>query len=205
MQPFMLFAKKRYAYQCWTQYGEPEPKLQQKGTQVIRRDTCRFARNALQDILELIIKKDDQEEALRYTRQVVSDLLSGKVDIENLVLTKSLKSNYHNENIPHVRLAKRMQLRNDVFRPSPGDRMQYLHVDCIDKAIDLEHPTYVSEMGLRVDFKHYFEKQLKTPLDMIWGLIMEPEKVYLDIVKKSDSNVKKSKDVEGFLRLFHVQ
>jgi len=203
MQPFMLFAKKRYAYQCWENPNTPDPGLKQIGTQVVRRDTCKYVRDALAHILKLIIQNNDQDEALRYTRQIISDLLKGNIDIQGLILTKGFRDGYANENIPHVRLARRMQNRNDIYKPSPGDRMSFVHVDNPNKDIDLEHPNFVKENEMRVNYMAYFDKQLKTPVDMIWGLIMDTALVYSDILVDSKIKVKKEKDIEGFLRLFH--
>ena len=201
MCPLFLFTKKRYTYQSWENPNAPNPVIQQIGTQMIRRDTCKYARNALTKITEIIIKDQDKEAALLYTRKIISALLNGDIDMSELVLTRNIKDKYTNSNIPHVKLAERMQKRNDLHKVGAGERIQMIHVD--DKSLVVEHPVFVQENHLRVDYMHYFNKQLKTPIDMIWGLIMEPEKVYDDILCASEKKLNKARNIEGFLKLFH--
>lgn len=201
MCPLFLYTKKRYTYQCWENPETPNPTIQQIGTQMIRRDTCKYARDALTKITELIIKHQDQKGALLHTRQIISSLLHGELDTNDLILTRNIKDKYANTNIPHVRLAERMQKRNDVNKVNPGERIQMIHID--DSNLVVEHPDFVRENKLRIDFMHYFNKQLKTPIDMIWGLIMDPSKVYSDILANAEKKLNKTRDIEGFIRLFH--
>jgi len=201
MCPLFLYTKKRYTYQSWENPNTPVPTIQQIGTQMIRRDTCKYAREALTKITELIIKQQDQQAALLYTRKIVANLLNGDIDNTDLILTRNIKENYTNSNIPHVRLADRMIKRNDVNKVSPGERIKMIHIDNTNLVV--EHPDFVQENNMRVDYFHYFNKQLKTPLDMIWGLIMDPSLVYTDIIANAEKKLNKTRNVEGFLRLFH--
>ena len=201
MCPLFLYTKKRYTYQSWENPDTPNPTIQQIGTQMIRRDTCKYAREALTKITELIIKQQDQEAALLHTRKIVANLLNGDIDNTDLILTRNIKEKYTNSNIPHVRLADRMIKRNDVNKVSPGERIKMIHID--DTTLVVEHPEFVRENNMRVDYFHYFNKQLKTPLDMIWGLIMDPSLVYTDIISNAEKKLNKTRNVEGFLRLFH--
>ena len=120
---------------------------------------------------------------------------------KTLILTKSVKDTYKNENIPHIRLAKRMEARNDLYKPRPGDRLPYLHID--HPKHELEHPEFIKEHNWRVHYAIYVKKQLKTPIDMIWGLIMDASLVYADIICDANGRVNKEKNIAGFLKLFH--
>ena len=202
MCPLFLYTKKRYTYQMWENYETPNPKIQQIGTQMIRRDTCKYAREVLAKITEFIIKDRDQDAALLYTRKAIADLLEGKTSMDDLILTRNLKDKYKNENIPHVKLAKRMQARNDVNKVTAGERISMLH---IDDANIVEDPQFVRDNNLRINYMHYFQKQLKTPIDMIWGLIMDSSKVYSDIVLQAEKDLNKTRSIEGFLKLFHKE
>jgi DNA polymerase delta subunit 1 len=200
MCPLALYSKKRYTFQMWERPDSPNPVIHHVGTQVVRRDTCKYVQNAMQTITTLLIQQQDKEAALQHSRHVVSNLLTGNVRCEELTLTRNIKDSYKNENLPHIRLANRLKNRNDVNQVRAGDRIRFLFVDS-DK--ELETPDYIRDHEIQVDYMKYFEKQLKTPLDSLWGLMMDAENVYADILEQSRRSEKKRKDVQGFLRLFH--
>lgn len=200
MCPLALYTKKRYSFQMWENPESPCKALQHVGTQVIRRDTCLFVRSMLSNVLELIIKRNDVDAALQHSRLEIERLLTGEVSMQELTLSRQYKDTYKNPNIPHVRLAERLRQRKDVNQVRPGDRVSFVMIDHAD---GIETPEYTKERGLPIDVMMYFDKQLKTPLDMIWGLVMEPEKVYTDLLERSKRKSQKEKALNGYLRLFH--
>lgn len=200
MCPLALYTKKRYTYQCWEQPEKPKEEIVNVGTQIVRRDTCEYVRDVLGKITELIIKHNNEQDALIATRRAIQDLFEQNVETQRLILTRNIKRSYKNENIPHVRLAKRLADRNDVDQVRAGDRIQFVFVD----NGNIETPAYVSANKIQLDAMAYFDKQFKTPIDTIWGLIMKPELIYTDIIDMYKSREKKKKDVQGFLKLFHL-
>jgi DNA polymerase delta subunit 1 len=200
MCPLALYTKKRYSFQMWQRPDQPEVRIQHVGTQVIRRDTCPYVRNLLACVLDLILKENKIEDALAYTRQRIGALFANDVPIGELTLTRNYKDNYVNTNIPHVRLAHRLRDRKDVDMVRPGERIAFVMIDSTDK---LETPAFAKANKISLDAKAYFEKQLQTPLDMIWGLVMDPESVYHDLLCQYQKRQKKEKDMQGYLRLFH--
>lgn len=90
-RPYLLFAKKRYAGLYYTNPDKPD-KLDCKGIQLVRRDNCRLVKTTLERLLELIMYSRDIDGAVSYVKQVAADLLAGKVDIQDLVLSKTLKA-----------------------------------------------------------------------------------------------------------------
>lgn len=200
MCPLALYTKKRYSFQMWENPESPCKALQHVGTQVIRRDTCLFVRSMLSHILELMIKSNDVDAALKHSRLEIERLLSREVSMQELVLSRQYKDTYKNPNIPHVRLAERLRKRKDVNQVRPGDRVSFVMIEHAD---GIETPAYTKESGIAIDVMMYFDKQLKTPLDMIWGLVMEPEKVYGDLLERCRRKSQKEKALNGYLRLFH--
>lgn len=201
MCPLALYTKKRYSYQMWTRPDQPDARIQHVGTQVIRRDTCLFVRDMLGHVLDLILKEGKTDEALAYTRQSIHALFEGTVDLEKLTITRSYRDNYVNNNIPHVKLATRLRERNDCDMVRAGERIAFVLVESAD---GLETPSFAKSSGMAVDANAYFEKQLKTPLDMIWSLVMDADKVYEDMLRSYQKKKKKRNDVLGYMKLFHT-
>ena len=201
MCPLALYTKKRYSYQMWTRPDQPEARIQHIGTQVIRRDTCVFVREMLGHILDLILKERKTEEALAYTRESIHALFEGSVDIQKLTITRSYKNNYVNNNIPHVKLAQRLRERNDCDMVRPGERIAFVLVESGD---GLETPSFARTNQMTLDAITYFEKQLKTPLDMIWSLVMDPDTVYHDMLCSYRKKKRHRNDLLGYMKLFHT-
>ena len=102
MYPFMIFAKKRYAFLEWVQFTAPKSKLNYKGLSVKRRDFCKYVGEVSDRIYTLLMKYKTEDNrtrgsiklAIAELRKCVDDLLNDKVPIEKLVITKSLKDFY---------------------------------------------------------------------------------------------------------------
>jgi DNA polymerase delta subunit 1 len=90
-RPYLLFAKKRYAGLYYTNPERPD-KLDCKGIQLVRRDNCRLVKRTLEKVLNIIMHDRDTDAAVAFVRQTAADLLGGRVDYQDLVLSKSLKA-----------------------------------------------------------------------------------------------------------------
>lgn len=89
--PYLLFSKKRYAGLYYTNPHKPD-KLDCKGIQLVRRDNCRLVKQVLEKVLNLIMYEKDTDGAINFIRSRLQDLYSGHVDINDLVLSKTLKA-----------------------------------------------------------------------------------------------------------------
>ncbi|HLD78256.1 MAG TPA: DNA polymerase domain-containing protein, partial [archaeon] len=95
----------------------------------VQEDEAR-ANSADPSVLEILLKRDDQKEAVRYFRGVVDDLLKGKVGLAQLLVTKTITkspASYYAAQ-PHVELVKKMRARNPLEAPGIGDRVGYVIV-----------------------------------------------------------------------------
>lgn len=133
----------------------------------------------LYETLRILLQENDQVNALKYIRKEIKDLLEGDVETSRLVLTRALKSTYANPNVAHVLLAQKMRERNDVNQCEAGDRIAYVHIEDTNqtKRVCIEDPVFADANKLRVDYMHYFSKQLETPIKMVFSLFMEPSHV----------------------------
>jgi DNA polymerase delta subunit 1 len=184
--------KKRYAGLMWTE-KEKYDKMDTKGLETVRRDNCALVRDVIQTSLNKILINQDVDGAIKYVKSQISDLLQNKMDISQLVITKSLnkgaeyalglggkKDDYKNKQA-HVELAARMTKRDAGSAPQMGDRVPYVIITGAKGAKTFEKgedPIFVLENNIAIDSKWYLSNQLAKPLERIFEPI-------IDDVKKS--------------------
>lgn len=188
--PYLLMKKKRYAGLIWTKLDKYD-KIDAKGLESVRRDNCELVREALDKIINmLLLEKNGKEKCIEYCKGIISDLLSNRIDLSKLIITKSIskkseeddeESNNQNNNNPtkgkkgktyvakqaHVELAEKMKKRDEGTAPNVGDRVQYVMVSGAKGSKNYENsedPRYVLEKDIPIDFNYYIENQLKKPL-----------------------------------------
>lgn len=172
---FLPLTKKRYAAWKFERAGEEwKDSIETKGIETVRRDWCGLVSDTMNQIIEIILKKDDVRGAVKYFNNVVKDLLEGRTDISKLVITKTMTKmprSYAGVQ-PHIELVKKLQMRSPNEAPGLGDRIGYVIV----KGLGLlskrtEDPGYVVEKGMQIDSKYYIENQLLPPLERIFGVL----------------------------------
>eukprot|EP00475_Leptophrys_vorax_P031536 TRINITY_DN4777_c0_g2_i1.p1 TRINITY_DN4777_c0_g2~~TRINITY_DN4777_c0_g2_i1.p1 ORF type:complete len:838 (+),score=202.62 TRINITY_DN4777_c0_g2_i1:254-2515(+) len=176
--PYLLMNKKRYAGLCWNNPVNWS-KLDAKGIETVRRDTCPLVKTVVETCLEKILIQKSVEDAQEYVKGVISDLLCNRIDLSQLVITKALsksaESDDYNARLAHVELARRMQKRDPGNAPSIGDRVAYVITKgskgskAYEKA---EDPIYVLEHDIPIDTQYYLENQLKLPLTRLFEPIL---------------------------------
>lgn len=87
--PFLLLSKKRYVGLKYTSLTKP-PKLDMKGVQLVRRDTCPFVKRVCKEALNKIMYQQDLQAAIQVVRDATRELLEGRAPIEELTLSKTL-------------------------------------------------------------------------------------------------------------------
>lgn len=172
---FLPLTKKRYvAWKFEPENGGWKEGLEMKGIETVRRDWCELVSDTMKEVIDIIVKRDDQGEAVKRFSEIVKELTSGKIPVEKLVVTKSLTrapERYMGIQ-PHVELVKKMRIRNPQEAPGVGDRVGYVIVkgtSLLSKRA--EDPNYIKEKGIQVDPKYYIENQLLPPLERIFGAL----------------------------------
>jgi DNA polymerase delta subunit 1 len=82
-------SKKRYAGLLWTN-KERFDKIDCKGIETVRRDSCALVQQVVNTCLRKILIERSYEEAIEYIKTIVSDLLQNRVDLSLLVISKGL-------------------------------------------------------------------------------------------------------------------
>lgn len=176
--PYLLINKKRYAGLYWTNTAKYD-KIDIKGLELVRRDNCLLVVIMMKRVLELLLVQHDPAGAVRYVKAVVQDLLSGRVDMGLLVISKSLTQpieSYKNINQPHVALAVKLHQRDRNHPPKVGNRIQYVVVASGDRNSKVyeraEDPRFVIENSLSVDTDYYLHQQIEKPISRLFRDIL---------------------------------
>jgi DNA polymerase delta subunit 1 len=193
--PYFLYSKKRYAAKMWVEKdGNIEfEKIDVKGLQVVRRDSCKFVRDCCKKLLELVLESNDPIPAVTYARTAKDCLVSGNVPMTDLVLTKSLAESYKVQ-MPHVEVTKKMKERNPGSEPQVGSRVPFVVTKAkgdrlFEKA---EDPVWVEQNKIPLDYDYYYEHQLRKPVEDLLEPLVSRDEVF--------SAKKKTKKITDFFK-----
>ncbi len=192
--PFMLFAKKRYV---GAKYENDVNHFKQdaKGVILSRRDNALIVSMMYNGILDYILDQRQQvvgrDEIINYVKQQLQNIVNNKYPLEYFIITKNLGANYANpDTIAHDVLTRRMKARQKGSEGHVNDRIEYCHVKFSDKQLAenvkyrtstpdkvragdmIDSPAYIKKHNLPLDYKYYFDKQLKTPINQLLALVV---------------------------------
>lgn len=166
--PYFLYSKKRYAAKKWVlENGEFESKVDVKGLQVVRRDTCPFVRRVCKELLNIILEGgNDPVPIVEYVKNQKEALLQGQVPLDELVLTRNLAAEYKSGNLAHVKVRDKIKERMPGSEPKSGDRVPYVLLkNPSKKAFEkAEDPDFVREHSLELDYQFYYKNHFKKPV-----------------------------------------
>jgi DNA polymerase elongation subunit (family B) len=176
LMPFILLSKKRYVGMLY----EEDPnkgKLKYMGLVLKRRDNCDLVKDIYGGVLQKLMNNTSIQPAIDFLYESLNDLISGKVSMDKLTITKSLRSDYKNpQQIAHRVLADRIAQRDPGNKPKPGDRIPYVFIVNPKATLQgekIETPQFVIENKLKIDYTYYITNQLMKPLQQLFGLAIE--------------------------------
>lgn len=308
--PFCIFSKKRY---IGNKYEEDINKFKQTSMGVVlkRRDNAPIVKTIYGGVIDIILNKRDIEGSKKFFYNSVKDLMAGNVNITQLIISKSIRSEYANPTlIPHKSLADRMGERDPGNKPQSNDRIQYCYIDksnlkcyicnskinedkckcvncmklfcyyhlgnhrnvcknlcrfckteyqsevdqCGAKCLNcekclltrcktckgnycvpcfakhkkrkdkydvihddkckkelatkliqgdiVEHPTYITQENLKIDYTYYLEHQIKKPVYQIFELVMKnPESIIIEIIRKNENSTKGNHEITEWFKV----
>eukprot|EP00164_Ancoracysta_twista_P027118 GFYU01053149.1.p1 GENE.GFYU01053149.1~~GFYU01053149.1.p1 ORF type:complete len:184 (-),score=31.09 GFYU01053149.1:478-1029(-) len=106
--PYLLMNKKRYAGMFFCSNPDKPDKMDTKGLETVRRDTCSLVRNMVSKSLWKLMNESDTA-AIKYVQECISRLYRNEVDLSELVVTKELKKFAHEYKDPqaHAEVAEK--------------------------------------------------------------------------------------------------
>ncbi|XP_075981647.1 DNA polymerase alpha catalytic subunit [Anticarsia gemmatalis] len=209
----LLLKKKKYAAVLISKNksGEFVFTHEHKGLDIVRRDWSQLAAEAGKFILSQILSEQSPDERLEsiqtHLNKLKDDLMSGKMPLSMLTITKQLTKNpneYADKNAqPHVQVALRLNSKNSR-RFKKGDVVPYIICEDGTANSATQRAYHIEELKnsehLKVDFKYYLAHQLHPVISRICEPIegMDPARVadclgldpsgYKQIVRREASN-----------------
>ena len=184
--PFILVTKKKYVGLLFEKNPD-KYYLKSMGIVLKRRDNAPIVKIVVGGIIDHILKHRDIDGAIEYTKIVLRKLMNGEYPIDKFIISKTLRARYKKpSSIAHKVLADRMALRDPGNRPQINDRIPYVYVirnhgkkkkkDILQGDL-IEHPDYVLEHGLSIDYLYYLEHQIINPASQILELMLDQRTV----------------------------
>jgi DNA polymerase delta subunit 1 len=172
--PYFLYSKKRYAAKMYEKKGDAVvfKKIDVKGLQVVRRDSCPFVRETLKSLLGMVLESSNPTPVIDFAREAARKLMAGEVPMEKLLMSKQLAAEYKVPQ-PHVTVRDKMRTRVPGSEPQQGDRVAFVIVKGDGKMFEkAEDPSWAREKGVPLDYQYYFTNQFKKPVqDLLEPLV----------------------------------
>jgi DNA polymerase delta subunit 1 len=174
--PFILFTKKRYVGNL---YEKDVNKFKQKSMGIVlkRRDNANIVKKIYGGIIDIILNSQDIELSIKFLREELNDLVSGRADIKDLILSKTLRGFYKDPTkIAHKVLADRIAIRDPGNKPAVNDRIPYIYIKNKEAKLQgdkIETPEFIIENNLEPDYLHYITNQIMKPILQLYVLCLK--------------------------------
>jgi len=150
---FFTEAKKRYAGLM------PDGKLDIVGLEVIRGDWAEIAKKSQEKVLEIILKEQSPQKAVKFTQQFIYELRQRRVPFRDLIIWKTLTKPVEEYAVkaPHVEAAKMLAKRG--WKLATGDKIGYVVVLGTGRLYERVKP-YMFASYDEVDIEYYVSNQI---------------------------------------------
>lgn len=173
--PFILLSKKRYIGMLYP-HGSLKGKRKEMGVALKRRDNAPIVKHVLGGVVDILLRDRDLQKSIDFLRACLKRLIAGGYEMEDLVVTKSLRATYADPTrIAHKVLAERMGERDPGSKPQANDRVKYVYVvsDARLQGDRIEDPDFVRKHRLQVDYRHYVSNQIMNPVVQLFAIVLE--------------------------------
>ena len=157
-------AKKKYALLS------EEGNMKIRGFETVRRNWSPIAKNVQKKVLNIVLKEDNPEKALKYVKGVIEELRKNKVPLNEVIMSTRLTKNIDEyDNVgPHVAIAAIM--RNKGIDVGPGSTIEFVITKSGDKIRDkAKLPSEVSQTDYDPDY--YVNNQVIPAVEKIFEVL----------------------------------
>jgi DNA polymerase elongation subunit (family B) len=176
--PFIIFSKKRYV---GNMYEENADDYVQKsmGIATKRRDYAPIVKTIYGGAIKILLTEKDVAKAAEFVKKWVQDMIDNKVSLNQLMLTKSLRSEYKTPTPPaHKVLANRITARDPGNAPASGDRLSFVYFKQPasfkgTQGDRIETPAFMKANNLKPDPEFYIDHQLKNPVGQLFSILVD--------------------------------
>lgn len=174
--PFFLLSKKRYVGKKFvTSIDSSE--VSSMGLVTKRRDNAPIVKFIYGGLIDILLERQDVRAAESFLAEQLLELVDGKVDMQQLVVSKALKGFYKApDTIAHYVLARRMGERDPGNKPQVNDRVPYVYIVAPRRLLQgdrIENPSYARENRIPIDTTHYVTNQIMKPVVQLMALALE--------------------------------
>ena len=176
--PFILISKKRYHGHYYTKMCDPSFYPNSMGIALKRRDNAEIVKYIFGGAINIIMNEQNIEKALDFVKSECKKLLSGGFELEQFIISKTLKSYYKKPNqIAHNVLANRQAQRDPGNKFAPNDRVPYAFIIHPNPSKDhlqgdkIETPDFIRQNKLNINYEMYLTNQIMKPVAQIFDLV----------------------------------
>ena len=212
--PMILFSKKRYVANKY-EHDNEHFKQSSMGIVMKRRDNANIVKKIYGGILDIIINDRDILKSVDFLQTSLDEFIQGKYQIQDLVITKSLKSHYlEPEKIAHKVLADRVKEREPGNAYQVNDRIPYIYIKVDEpkrgqpkllQGNRIETLDYVIKNSLKPDYEFYLTNQIMKSILQLYALELEQlrgfnkgphyfKNLYDKILKEKEGNNLKARE-----------
>jgi DNA polymerase elongation subunit (family B) len=174
--PLVLLSKKRYVGMLYENDSD-HCKRKSMGIVLKRRDNAPIVKDIYGGIIDILMKEHDIQKSIDFVKDSLHQLVSGKINIDKLIITKSLKSSYKNPlQVAHKVLAERIGTRDPGNKPRAGERIRFVYIKGDKKKLQgerIETPEFIKDHQLALDYNHYITNQIMKPIQQVYELVLE--------------------------------
>ncbi|MEM5799839.1 MAG: DNA polymerase domain-containing protein, partial [Candidatus Aenigmatarchaeota archaeon] len=145
-------AKKRYALLA------EDGNLEIRGFETVRRDWCDLAKKVQHEVLRIILVEKDLNKAIKYAKEEIEKVKSGKAKVNELIIRTQLTSSLtsYKQIGPHVKAA--MKLKQAGMQITEGMIIEYIVVKGKGSISDRAEPVELYKGGY--DPEYYINNQI---------------------------------------------
>ena len=216
--PFAIFSKKRYVGNKYTD-DDVEFTQTSMGIVLKRRDNAQIVKKVIGGMVDIMMNEIDCDKTIIFTKKSIRDIFKGKYPIKDFVTSKTIKdiNKYKTTvkkdakgnpiliggeeqniiNIAHVMLAQKMIREKRANAPQTNDRVPFAYIEMpkirghkLLQGEKIEHPDYIIENNLKIDYMFYITNQIMLPaiqfLELVTAKPEDATELFNDLIKEEE-------------------
>ena len=216
--PFAIFSKKRYVGNKYTD-DDVEFTQTSMGIVLKRRDNAQIVKKVIGGMVDIMMNEIDCDKTIIFTKKSIKDIFKGKYPIKDFVTSKTIKdiNKYKTTvkkdakgnpiliggeeqniiNIAHVMLAQKMIKEKRENAPQTNDRVPFAYIEMpkirghkLLQGEKIEHPDYIIENNLKIDYMFYITNQIMLPaiqfLELVTAKPEDATELFNDLIKEEE-------------------
>jgi hypothetical protein len=126
-----------------------------------------------------------------------------QISLKKIINPKTTEAELEPVTQAHVRLTRRMYIRDPGSAPVSGERVPFMFVEKKGDVLQhekAEHPDYVRLHKLKPDPKYYLDNQLRKPIEQLFALLIpDPERLFDPLIRKYKNKLSGQSEMTNFI------